>query len=50
MYVHCKIHLESLSQGSAFRNKNRMSLSLIQPILELFKVEKVHFSKIVITL
>ncbi len=43
MSVHCKINLESLSQASAFRNKNGMSLSLIQPILERFKVEKSAF-------
>jgi hypothetical protein len=41
---------ESLSQASSFRKKNRMSLSLIQPILELFVVEKVHFSKTAIEL
>jgi hypothetical protein len=44
-YVHCQINLESLAQIYAFRNKNRMSLTVIQPILELFKVEKNHIYK-----
>jgi hypothetical protein len=45
IHVHCKKKLESLAQISALKNKtkNRMSLSLIQPITELFKFEKNAF-------